>query len=233
MDKNNLKKDFLKVWKEKSFKLLIISTVLLIVGLIAFSNKPIFFAPIFALWIINFSYYEIIKKGQWSRKNIFQKLYTSYIFILNLLFLSLYVIFSFKLTLFSIIYLISSIALLFFISTVYIFMLLFAKRDSLIWTIILYLFFALITIVLFGYGFALITISGESLYQPLKENIAANAWDYIYFSSNNFYSMSFGDLIPTGWRMKLLSQVELILSSIIHVIILSHIISSRLDNKCQ
>lgn len=90
-----------------------------------------------------------------------------------------------------------------------------------------------LTIILFGYVFTFISAFEGQEVIITGANIGAKltAWDYVYFSSGNFYAMSFGDLIPKGWAMKIFSQVELMISALIHVILLGDIISRRFEEN--
>lgn len=82
------------------------------------------------------------------------------------------------------------------------------------------------TILLFSMIFASISFGENKIVFNGEKNLTS--WDYTYFSSNTFYSLSYGDYYPSGKLMQIFSQFEAVLSSIIHIIILGWLINTRI-----
>lgn len=55
-------------------------------------------------------------------------------------------------------------------------------------------------------------------------------YDPLYFSSVTFYTLGYGDVYPKGDIIKLASQIEVMIGSIIHVIIIGWVITTNLKN---
>jgi hypothetical protein len=223
-----LKNSFKEEWKSWNFKLLLIASILLVFNLIFYFKYSYLFIGSFTLWIIAYFSYEIVGE-KWQKKDKFQKLYSFYILILNLAFLAIYIIFLFKLTVLTLAVFLGVIFYLFIVNFVYSLILLWqSKRDKLLFVISTYLFMAFMTIVLFGFIFSFTSaFEGNKIINPSSNEPAKVAWEYVYFSSGTFYSASFGDYVPIGIVNKVISQIELALSAIIHIIILGEILSKR------
>jgi len=84
-----------------------------------------------------------------------------------------------------------------------------------------YIIVVLIGIIIFGYGFIILSALGG--------NKLENPWDYLYFSAQIFYSNNFGDIVPIGLS-RLLAVIEIVFSAIIHIIVLGTIIN-RISGK--
>jgi len=84
-----------------------------------------------------------------------------------------------------------------------------------------YIIVVLIGIIIFGYGFIILSAFGG--------NKLENPWDYLYFSAQIFYSDNFGDIVPIGLS-RLLAVIEIVFSAIIHIIVLGTIIN-RISGK--
>ena len=68
--------------------------------------------------------------------------------------------------------------------------------------------------------------NGDTLKRADKDKIGQ--YDPLYFSSVTFYTLGYGDVYPQGNIIKLASQIEVIIVSIIHVILISWVISNNL-----
>lgn len=95
-----------------------------------------------------------------------------------------------------------------------------------------YIFLAFLLIVLFGYGFVILGLSQDNAVKWVSDDKALDGtWDFIYFSAQNFYSNSLGDIIPLGMS-RVWAVIEFITGTVIHVILLGMIIS-RLNNMIK
>jgi hypothetical protein len=95
------------------------------------------------------------------------------------------------------------------------------KSRNVLEVIIYYIIVVFIGIIIFGYGFIILSAFGG--------NELENTWDYLYFSSQIFYSNNFGDIVPIGLS-RLLAVIEIVFSAIIHIIVLGTIIN-RISGK--
>lgn len=221
--------DFKKEWKGWKFKLLLAASVILFLALTLCRENKLVITLSLGLWVIAYILCEFLRK----EKDIFQKLYTSYILILNLIFFGLYISFVFfKINIVSILFLIIAIGFIFLLTALYsLFFLKITKRN--IYALVAnYLYLVFVTVILFGYVFAFFSaFNGQGIVDYKTDSKITELWNYIYFSSTTFYSTTFGDLIPSGWMIKLISQIEVVVSAVIHVIILGDLLSRRLDSQ--
>ncbi|MCX6749391.1 MAG: hypothetical protein NTW17_01440 [Candidatus Pacearchaeota archaeon] len=223
--------EFKKDWKLLSFKLFLFASFLLICGILFFRKTPIFFISTYGFWILSFFIYEILDKSK--VKDRFSKSSSIYILILNIIFFLMYLILFFlKFSNFTIYSFATFIFIFFLVSAIYSFLILIYSKKSL-WSLIpSYVILAFLTIILFGYVFSIISAYPEQgLINSQNEKMNITAWDYVYFSSNNFYTMSYGDAFPFGFWFKLASTLELLVSFIIHIIILGVIITEMGKNS--
>ena len=93
--------------------------------------------------------------------------------------------------------------------------------------IISYLFSVFFIVVFFAYIFA--TLAGFTNHGIKDGNKNLEGiFNYLYFSGLNFYSSAFGEATPLGLS-RLFVLIELALSSIIHVMVISIIISKYIE----
>ncbi len=98
------------------------------------------------------------------------------------------------------------------------------------WTIIIsYVFLAVLVITLFAYSFAILsTCKGNEVEWVSGHVSITDPWALMYFSTEVFYSNSFGDIVTLGLS-RLLASIELVTSAIIHIIVLGIVISNLKD----
>ena len=97
------------------------------------------------------------------------------------------------------------------------------KSKTWPFALLTYLALAASVIVLFGFIYAASsTFPAHSIFKD-QIQYDGNAWTYVYFSSSMFYSNIVGSFDPQGYS-RLFSQVELVLSAIIHIFMLGYVI---------
>jgi hypothetical protein len=231
---NKILKETKKEWKKLSFRYLAISSLILIIALIFIKINSIWIYSLNFLvilnWLCGFIVYE---SSNWKKKDVFENVFTGYIFIINLLFeLLLGAVIYFKISnTLPVFPILTILGLGFFIISFFILFLLIKSYKSIILIIILYAFTALATIILFGFLFS--TFSGlpnHGLYD-LNNTKLNDLSSTLYFSSSTFYSISYGDIIPKGNILRLISQLEALAATIIHVILLGWLVSKYLKKK--
>ena len=91
--------------------------------------------------------------------------------------------------------------------------------------ILSYIFVVSLLILLFAPVYQLTGILNNSGIVNVKDNTKLEGrLEYIYFSASVFYANLFGDTVPMNYS-KLIVIVELVISSIFHIIVLGMVIS--------
>lgn len=103
------------------------------------------------------------------------------------------------------------------------------KSKKLLPLILTYLGLAMSIIILFGGLFILVGGAEEDQITNSEGEKLTDTWDYIAYSASNFYSNNFGE-IPSG-KSRLISNFELAISFIIHIIILGEVITNLKQNE--
>jgi hypothetical protein len=103
------------------------------------------------------------------------------------------------------------------------------KSKNIPQIIINYIIFSFVLILLFAFFYAL--FSGWEINKIInsENNSVKGTWDFIYFSSSVFYT-SVINYIPNGWS-KLIVQIELVVSFIVHTILIGNIIPEIIERK--
>lgn len=97
--------------------------------------------------------------------------------------------------------------------------------------IISYILLAFMVIVSFGVFYITTGVSeGNFIKNSFSNTTVTNTYDYLYFSSITYYSSGYGEYYPVGDRMRLITQIEVAFSFVIHIIVLGMVLS-RLGNK--
>ena len=97
-------------------------------------------------------------------------------------------------------------------------------RNGIVGIVINYVLLSLLIIILFA-GLFLSSDTNCGIYDVSTNSITNNLDDLLYFSSGTFYALSYGDIIPRCNTSRLASQIEVGISFILHVIILSHLLN--------
>jgi hypothetical protein len=102
-----------------------------------------------------------------------------------------------------------------------------SKGNKRIFLIILaYVSLVLSIILLFMFLYIFSTAFPPNSLQTSNQNLSINpSSDYLYFSSTTFYSASYGEIYPVGNIMRFLTQLEVSISFILHVIVIAWILS--------
>lgn len=105
------------------------------------------------------------------------------------------------------------------------------RSESLLRMVLSYAVLSFNIIVLFGYGFSLLSgLEGQHVAWADSNIEVESAWNYVYFSSSVYYSNLVGDILPLGYS-KFLMQFESAVSYIFHIIIIGFIISNMGKRK--
>ncbi len=100
-----------------------------------------------------------------------------------------------------------------------------ASRGNDIPTLIMfYTVFVASIILLFTTFYALLPTESSKLTFTSNSTRVTEFNDILYFSASNFYSSTYGDIIPLGDKMKLISLIQVLISFIVHVIVISRVV---------
>jgi len=102
-----------------------------------------------------------------------------------------------------------------------------------IWILIpRYFLFSFVFILSFAFIFNLTDIfEGNDIRSDKTDLMMKGKLDYFYFSSAAYFSSSYGEFYPIGIIMRMLTQIEVALSYIFHIIILGLVIQKIVKKK--
>ena len=231
----SFKKKFKTEWKKESFRFFNIMTVFTFIAIILFKKIP--FEPsliIIGIWIISYFKYQRLDKKIWNKKDGFEKgsfwLTLIIISICEIIFGLLIFCGGSQIALNTIaLLIISGFFMLLIALIVWQFYSLYNIKVGVIPIIINYIILSLLLIILFA-GLFITYNQNCGILDVASNTITNDLKNLLYFSSGNFYTLSYGDLIPICNKNRLLSQIEVAFSFIFHIIIISHLLST-LPNK--
>jgi len=100
-----------------------------------------------------------------------------------------------------------------------------------IWLVSSYLYFSFCLIIFFAFLYAIFNYTGNYL-AVINDNInISSPWDYVYYSLGTYYSSSYGEIYPISAPLRLISSLEIIVGSVVHIILLGILISTYLNSK--
>jgi hypothetical protein len=102
------------------------------------------------------------------------------------------------------------------------------KSDSWVLVVIAYPVVSFTTVAIFAFLYSVTSGFPEQAVIDSSGQLVKASWDLMYFSSSVFYSNAFGDMLPHGYS-KLITQIELAFSAIIHVIVLGMVVARMAD----
>ncbi|MDO8622989.1 MAG: hypothetical protein Q7R52_01985 [archaeon] len=227
----SLKKEFREQWRKESFVFLIIISLLVLIDMIFIKRIP--FYPsliIIGIWIIAYFYYERLNKEIWNKKDRFEKGYFWITFFVVLILEIIFGLLTFgksnQIALNTIaILIIFGFFMLLCILISWQFYSLYHSKKSILLIIINYILLSLLLIIFFA-GLFIPSNSSCGVLDNTNKTIINDVKGLLYFSSGNFYTLSYGDLIPICDKYRFISQIEVVISFILHVIIISHILST-------
>ncbi len=97
------------------------------------------------------------------------------------------------------------------------------KSKTLVGIILSYIMLAFGSILFFGFMYNIFSGFPEHQIISQEGNHINEVWNYLYFSSSVFYTNTFGDILPQGFS-KVMVQIELLYSFIVHIIVLGAVI---------
>jgi len=231
-------KDFKNIWKEikdqifnRWFLFLFLSLIIFIIFWYMFptSAKILKIASLAAIIVFQILY---IWKKSWrtSDEILFTKAFYVVQSIIYILIFFAYVATSVQDYIYAAIFLIAIllIIILSFVVKAIVYLL---KSRNLIGLILTYIYASFTIILLFSFIFSLLNTDQNYLVFTQNQTKITNIYNYLYYSSEVYYSSNPGDIFPIGEKIKLGSQIEAMLSFIIHVILLNQILINMDENN--
>jgi hypothetical protein len=229
--KKSFQKELKNNWKHCSFRFLVITSFLLILDMFFFKKLPhlVSFIAI-TLWLISYLSHERINKKIWNKKEMYDRRYFWFLFLIMFSFDILLGFITFgKGSQFSL----NSMAIL-IIAGFFVLILtliswqsksLYSLKNGIRGIVLNYIFLSLLIIILFSTLYVISPGENCGIYDTSNNSITQEVDDLLYFSSGTFYAISYGDIIPKCNISRLASQLEVGISFILHVIILSHLLT--------
>lgn len=101
------------------------------------------------------------------------------------------------------------------------------KKNNILFVVFSYIFFVFALIFFFSTLFALLQTDTSKLVFSETNSSVTRLEDFLYFSASNFYSSTYGDILPLGDRMRLIALIQLLCSSLVHVIVISRLVPKK------
>jgi len=98
------------------------------------------------------------------------------------------------------------------------------KSKNTTGVIITYVYASFTIILLFAFVLSIPVDDQNHLIYSQNQTRVVGIWEYVYYSSEMYYSSNPGDIFPIGTKIKVISQIEAACSFIIHVILLNQIL---------
>ena len=220
-----IKDSFKEEWKDLSFKILVI-ILIPIVLLFSFSPQKSLIKLISLLIFIIVSAWNTFENFK-KENNNFNKIYSIYQILILTLFWLIYTFYYLgKIVVTVLTTFFTSIVVIIFVG--YFGYILLRRGNHWLKIAVGYIGLALSIIAIFSFIYVMIDPfkTGNLLKRADKEVLGQ--YDPLYFSSVTFYTLGYGDIYPKGDIIQLASQIEVMIGSIIHIIILGWVISNNL-----
>jgi hypothetical protein len=182
-----------------------------------------FFLKGASICVLIFLYYRFIKhdkKNDFKFKEYFSFKGLAYVVLYAIV---LYTIYGFS-TKFAILFFIMSIAVFGLVVVVHSIIKLYRSYSESNF-VFLYILSVFLIIIFFGFLYNFLSgIDGNSLI--VNDNGIADSFDFIYYSGIVFYSVGFGEIVPVGIYMRVLTIIESGINMFLHSIVIGWVISN-------